>query len=52
MCIHHWRIAPAEEAESTAVCKKCGEERVFSNEVRTGRERGFRARPEPQTAAA
>jgi hypothetical protein len=51
MCVHHWRIAPAEEAESAGICKKCGEQRVFSNEAPTGRDRVFRPRAELQQAA-
>jgi hypothetical protein len=30
-CIHRWRIAPPNGAESQAVCRNCGATRTFLN---------------------
>lgn len=33
-CIHHWIIEPPMGATSTGICKHCGEEREFRNQLR------------------
>jgi hypothetical protein len=32
-CRHHWQIEPAESATSKGVCRNCGEEREFRNNL-------------------
>jgi hypothetical protein len=32
-CCHHWVIGPAEGATSRGVCRLCGKEREFSNDM-------------------
>ena len=37
-CVHFWELTPPGELESDAVCRFCGEKRVFSNvEVNEGK---------------
>lgn len=31
-CVHHWIIEPPSSLYSRGVCRKCGEERMFTNE--------------------
>ena len=30
-CVHFWEVLPPTKSESAAVCRFCGESRVFSN---------------------
>ena len=32
-CVHHWRIEPADAADSQGACRLCGATRVFSNVI-------------------
>ncbi len=50
-CRHHWMIEYAQDATSKGVCRLCGEERQFNNNLQTTAERDKAARqPRPQQA--
>lgn len=51
-CRHHWMIEFAQDATSKGVCRLCGEEREFSNNLQPatqGRDRTARASRAQQT---
>ena len=39
-CCHHWVIGPAEGATSKGVCRLCGKEKEFSNDMQAALEGG------------
>ncbi len=50
-CRHHWMIEYAQDATSKGVCRLCGAERQFNNNLQSAAEREKAARqPRPQQA--
>ena len=33
VCVHHWMIEVAVSAKSLGICKKCNQEKFFSNSI-------------------
>jgi hypothetical protein len=43
-CVHHWIVAPPDGPTSGARCRRCGEERAFSNNPDVVTEAAIRTR--------
>lgn len=43
VCVHHWIVEPASGPISRGRCKRCGEERTFSNSTEAATEEVLKA---------